>query len=377
MVQAADLKFFPDQEFVEQDGKFYLSKPELYEIQKYIAQVGLLPGTLEQLGISDPDEELTASIRDAIQKILDTYTEMQNRIGYWHVTFKMLVGVAGDVYHYSQNVDVYYGAMRDLLPILQNAKDLRNPSIQITIERFLAIAETLRSQAVRYADNTREAERRIEDFLNYTESDRSKLEALGTRLNDLYPEVDSTLKQLNEDIEKVKRAINDAETKILDKSSMLNNVPYYMWIPIGGWIAGGVVAHQADSDIQNFKQEISKNREILMSKTEELDQETRSKVILDWNYEKVNDTQSKITIVLPAIQRLYGDWRAMADDLTNIKNWVNEQIFAKGQQEDFIIIDQALKTAILKWNDIGNKADNYRINAFAEFVSANNHSEFN
>jgi DNA repair exonuclease SbcCD ATPase subunit len=368
MVAVNEIQLVPSTEFLQDNGQFYLVKPELFELQQYRANVIALPTSFEQLNMNHQD--LSPEVKQVIEEILKTYLRMQDHVEYWRVTFEHLVEVAGEVFYYSQLAKGYFPEMRKSLIKIQNLKP-STPEQRREIEKFQKMANKLRDDAQDGANKTKEVEVRLKKFMEDTEQDKNDLKNWGDRLKELLPTIGETIQNIQSQIETAETVITSAQSLITNQAASLNDIPKYVWVPVWGWIAGGVVYGQATAAIEQARQDIDTNSKKIEDLREQLNKEQRVQSMMNNKEAQVQRIRKQIEEkVLPAIQTIYSEWKSMADDMDDLKTWVNEMIVQQAAQEDFDILDVNLDIADDKWIEIGKKANDYRAKAFVEFSKA-------
>jgi DNA repair exonuclease SbcCD ATPase subunit len=372
VVTAQQIRLVPQLELIDSNGRFYLDVVLLYDLQQYAANAIQLPNNFLEIGINNPNQDLDVNVKNVMENILNTYSRMEEHAEYWQDTFKLIAEVVEGINFYSQKAHMYYGLMKDSLTQLEKTvlleENFANPSVQRLVSAFTNKANLLRNEAAENANKAKQVEVRLQKFLQDTESDKNQLIIWDNQLDDLLPETDRKIQYLMAEINRLQQEIQADENRLKVAVDKYNEIIYYAWVPFWGWIAAGVSAQQASQEIERVKANIQRNVHLLHNKFEELDKQHRSKAILRWNEAQIEQTIAQIkTQILPAIQNIYGGWKAMVDDLTDLKNWVAQQMLEPAIQQDFAIMDINLDIARDKWIDIGLQTQDYLRRMYGEF----------
>ncbi|HLO03248.1 MAG TPA: alpha-xenorhabdolysin family binary toxin subunit A [Symbiobacteriaceae bacterium] len=341
--------------FGNEQSPYLLSSADWNKVHAF-AQGGLrLPtdeGPLRQyIGYGGPDF-------GPFNPLLDTYRSIKNRAAQWRDgLFGQVIGMADGIVQYAGTTTQSYNGLRPVILQLLNAP---TPELQAEFERQIA---PLAATAQRMADQAGATAQAVVDYSKGASADHDRLIQIinhynwqfgqtQDQMNDRYRQLEAERHRLEGKIEEYKQAVIVAAT-----------TPTYAWIPIIGWIAGGVVAGVYGDKAVKAKAEAEAARDQIVRLQEQV---ARDRALLDaiQRGQQITGTvDASLAAALPVIQRMEGVWRAFAADLTNVTRLVKEDL----AQADPILRDFVTDEALLGWQKLGQAAAEYRQNADAQF----------
>lgn len=341
--------------FAGGQSSYLLSEADWGKVHGF-AQAGLrLPtdeGSLRQyIGYGGPDF-------GPFVPLVDAYRAIKGRAAQWRDgLFGQVIGMADGIVQYASTTSQSYNGLRPLILQLLSAP---SPELQAEFERQIAplaaAAQQMADQAgataqavVAYSQGANADHDRLVQIINHYNWQFGQTQ---DQMNDRYRQLEAERLRLEGKIEEYRQAVIVAAT-----------TPTYAWIPIIGWIAGGVVAGVYGDKAVKAKAEAEAARDQIVRLQEQV---ARDRALLDAiqrGQQVTGSVEASLAAALPVIQKMEGVWRAFATDLANVTRLVKEDL----AQADPILRDFVTDEALLGWQRLAQVATEYRQNAYAQF----------
>jgi hypothetical protein len=346
---------------------FALSKTEWVTIQTYVDDALVLPTTeaefRKSLGEGAPKD-----LADFL-KLIAAYKAINEHCMAWKSSaFPHTVALANTVYEYgTHKAPAYYPAILKEAEVLE--KDPNNEPAKNALQVILGKLET---DAGSYATEAEAVTAEVQKFADATLKDKTELQG-GPGVEGLMPyyareygEKSKVAQAIPQKIQELKRELEHAEAEYRHDVIVASTTPTYAWVPIAGWIAGGVVAgiygHRAVEELRKVH--------ALEAQIAELQAIERAEVSLMLAITAAERGMVAIakalSEALPVIQKIQGVWAALAADVRAILKIIDEDI----AQAPAIIMGLGVEEAEKAWYNVALAADGYRKNAYVREVSA-------
>ncbi|KAF5139237.1 hypothetical protein E5D57_003029 [Metarhizium anisopliae] len=321
---------------------------------------------LRWLGISDTPGEISAALGTELESLLKTYTSFKdvtwNRIVDIAGDIKSYATMSG-----GKETTSYYVLMLKFIGDYHEENKKPNPdkeklaelkeSIQFTVDAELKKLGELQAGAQEALTGLGAFERVCEQHGLAVETNANSLEAqLKKEGNDI-----ETMKTK---IEEARAEINDLQGQIDGKNQAINDAPKYMWVitswPIGTAIGTGIVV-EAKKAIKRLKEAMEKVKKVLDDYESKMKTASRLETNLKFISKQVKDLGTEIGPAIKTLQKLQGAWKSMETDLSAIKDLIE---FDTDNIPPMLITKPQLEGIVDEWNELKNYASNYIENAY-------------
>jgi hypothetical protein len=349
---------------------FVLSKTEWLAIQAYVLNALALPTTEPQfrnfLGAGAP-----ANLSD-FTRLIEAYATINGHVTTWRDdTFPSSVSLASDIYEYGANkAPIYYSAINKQADIL-----IIDPQNIVAKEKLKAILDNLRITAEGYAKKASAVETKIKKFADDSQADYITLVGVdgngGLRkyYNDKYGETSAESQALSKEIEAQRVILDQANAEYDHDVVVAATTPTYVWVFPLGTIAAAVVAGvYGDKAVKALERARAAQAKI-NSLAAEIAANTNMLNAIHATTANLEGISLKLAAALPAVQKIQGQWGAIANDLAAIIKIIDDDIAAAPP----IIMSLGVDNAIRSWKNVADLADAYRKNAYV--TQSNNRSE--
>ncbi|EXU96737.1 hypothetical protein X797_010134 [Metarhizium robertsii] len=285
------------------------------------------------------------------------------------VTWNRIVDIAGDIKSYAtmsggKESTSYYVLMLKFIGDYHEENKKPNPdkaklaelkeSIQFTVDAELKKLGELQAGAQEALTGLGAFERVCEQHGLAVETNANSLEA--------------QLKKEGNDIETMKKKIEEARAEIDDlqgqidgKNQAINDAPKYMWVwPIGTAIGTGIVV-EAKKAIKRLKEAMEKVKKVLDDYESKMKTASRLETNLKFISKQVKDLGTEIGPAIKTLQKLQGAWKSMETDLSAIKDLIE---FDTDNIPPMLITRPQLQGIVDEWNELKDYASNYIENAY-------------
>ncbi|KID96014.1 hemeolysin E, partial [Metarhizium majus ARSEF 297] len=230
-------------------------------------------------------------------------------------------------------------------------------SIQFTVDAELKKLGELQAGAQEALTGLGAFERVCEQHGLAVETNANSLEAqLKKEGNDI-----ETMKKK---IEEARAEIDDLQGQIDGKNQAINDAPKYMWVitswPIGTAIGTGIVV-EAKKAIKRLKEAMEKVKKVLDDYESKMKTASRLETNLKFISKQVKDLGTEIGPAIKTLQKLQGAWKSMETDLSAIKDLIE---FDTDNIPPMLITRPQLQGIVDEWNELKDYASNYIENAY-------------
>ncbi|HLO03249.1 MAG TPA: alpha-xenorhabdolysin family binary toxin subunit A [Symbiobacteriaceae bacterium] len=339
-------------------NSFILSRGEWINVQRYVAEAVQLPTNQDALRSylkGDPTLPL-----DSFGDMLQIYTQMNSHGHAWQdETFPATVLLANDIVHYANKATVYFKPLRDAVARLVENMDSKRDQQMVA-----AICDQMAKEADAFAKKAAVVKERVTEFANQSGADYDRLRTVHADMNKKWGDGSADLKDLQKNVKELKELINALNDEYNHDVVVAATSPTYAWVFPFGTIAAAVVAGvYGDRAVKALK----KIEETKASLAQFEDKVAARFKLLNGMENAVNGMkgiQDALAAALPVIGKIQGLWTAIATDLGRLKEIINGDI----RDNLPILMDLGIDLAIVTWQQIGQKADAYQVNAFIKFV---------
>jgi len=339
---------------------FALSTTEWLAIQTYVVNALALPITLDafrtSLGSGAPSD-----LSD-FQQLVNAYAAINGHVSGWqNDTFPASVSLASDIYNYAQKASIYYGA---ILPLAQKLVD--NPNDQEAQKELTAVLGVLSQAASANRDRAAAVAAKIRAFANQTQSDQVTLSGtdgnggLVKYYNDKYGTASTDVANLTKQLKDEQVILDAANAEYNHDVVVASTTPTYAWVWPFGTIAAAVVAGVYGKRATDALDTARAAQQQINSLSAQLAADAQLMIVINSAERGMYNIGSKLAAALPVIQKIQGVWGAIADDIGSIVQAIKDDI----ESVPPIIMNLGVQEAIGKWTDVGQEANNYRLNAY-------------
>lgn len=352
----------PDDLIPKPNSPYFMSKGEWHDVQCYI-EAGISMPTSSQdavikLGINPSDGDHFSDLWSAYQRVQEHCSDFKTNI------FPKTVNLAAKISNYGANmVPVFYKGLMDVLTSIDDGK-ITNDEGQKKVGRIL---DKLLSTAQIEAKRANDVAASIDGFIVQTQKDQAFLGPILNKYRTEYEGYDGASGLLAQ----YRQQVNDANAEIARWNdeyrhdvTVASTTVTYAWITPLGTIAAAIVAGIYGQKARDALKEIDSWKDTLAS----VETKLASALLLDADLNLVNRSMeglvAKLQAALPILQKIEGIWHAMAADIGNIIDTINNDI--KGAPT--FIAELGVDVAIGQWKAVADAADQYRVNAYVVFV---------
>ncbi|KID85264.1 hemeolysin E [Metarhizium guizhouense ARSEF 977] len=230
-------------------------------------------------------------------------------------------------------------------------------SIQFTVDAELRKLGELQAGAQEALTGLGAFERVCEQHGLAVETNANSLEAqLKKEGNDI-----DTMKKK---IEEARAEIDDLQGQIDGKNQAIKDAPKYMWVitswPIGTAIGTGIVV-EAKKAIKRLREAMEKVKKVLDDYESRMRTASRLETNLKFISKQVKDLSTEIGPAIKTLQKLQGAWKSMETDLSAIKDLIE---FDTDNIPPMLITRPQLQGIVDEWNELKDYASNYIENAY-------------
>jgi len=353
------LNFGPGQlrQEAQEGNQYVLSRADWTAIQAY-AQNGL------SLPTSDAEFRVYANLKPEasipdISDIYSAYANVHDHCNTWqHDTFPQTVSLASDLVNYNTYTKTYY-------PALQKRIDdyLANPTEKV-LKELTAIINLLQKKASEFHDRAVAAEAAVTKFADDTASDQAVIQKLDDNYNQQMNDEDGVVTKLKKQIADLTDQFNKLNDEYNHDVLVAATTPAYAWATIFGFIAAAIVAGTYGAAAAECKRAMNEIQKQINELTVELNTDLNILAALTSASKSLSFIKDSINQALPALQKAKGSWKALADDLGDLQDLIQNAIV----DQDPELWNLGLDVAADSWAKVGQDADDYRHFAFITFV---------
>ncbi|MEA5514724.1 alpha-xenorhabdolysin family binary toxin subunit A [Nodularia sp. UHCC 0506] len=328
---------------------FVIDSEQLFQVQLFVANALELPITKDKMQFDD--------IREAYSLIHKHCSEWQSDI------YPSIVSLATDIYDYGTSAQTIYGAIGKLATQISESDDMSLSSPEV--KKFYRLVDNLIAKATDYEQRAIKVSDDVTRFSNYCHDHDRNLDKLYVVYEAKFIGNNQKIKELQNQKKVQEDRLAKANADYHHYVVVAATTPTYMWIPLVGWIAGGVVlgiyidrAVKAKNDAEDAARQI-------VDLIQKLSDEVRVVSEIEKAKKGVHDIDKQLETALEALGKIQSAWSAIAADLTKLKVLVADVI---AHHNNLIVADIYIDDAILKWKNLAEKADTYRMKAYANFL---------
>lgn len=142
--------------------------------------------------------------------------------------------------------------------------------------------------------------------------------------------------------------------------------PTYAWVPFVGWIAAGTVAGVYGKKAADAKKAAEADAERISQICAEIDKDQADLSRLDEASNGLGSVSSNLQSIIPVVQGIEGEWHAIASDLDNVVQQVED---AQDEQQ-VEMLKLSFQSADDEWAQLAVEADGFLKNAAVAFQEA-------
>jgi hypothetical protein len=330
---------------------FAVSQADWVTIQVYVENALHLPVTDEAMATMLKTDVATAQAD--YSALTSIYAGMAGHSATWkNHTFPLTVNLASDLVHYATKAGTFYGALKQYIPgVIKGDPDAKSAWVEI-INSLLQSATTMGSDASK-------TNQLVTAFSDATDADAATLAQESDRLNTTY-NLKQELADLVKRISDLQQMLADMQKEYDEDVIIAATSATYAWIFPFGTIASAVVAGKYGSDAAAVKRAMDAAKGELDQAKGQYATDSALVAMLSLADTSTTQIQGSLKNAQPVIEKVKGIWAALAQDLTYLRDIVNQDI-AKAAP---VIASLGVDEAIAQWQKIGAEADSYRVNAF-------------
>ncbi|EOO23735.1 hypothetical protein IIU_06939 [Bacillus cereus VD133] len=340
----------------KKESPFLLQKKDWVIIQKYTGDGMVLP-------TNEKEMRKTLELKDSIKlpdfkELYAAYQPIQSHCQNWvNDTYKQVIQTADGIVTYARKAKVFYKPLDEAIQNIQNAES--QEGVDKYVKRFNEICVKLAQDVAKYRDDAKTLAEKIQQFSRDTESD----------FRNLKPVYDSYVKQYGEHSEEIKQLTTDIENlrKELEKETEdYNTYESDSWLslllgPIFGFILKAILDDTRGKELQA---KIDATKKKIQQETDELQRDIALVALLKKSNSGIEKIMTDMNNALPIIQKIQGIWDALHNDLSALSQAVKEDI-----QDDPDLADIGEESVLEQWGNVGDEANDFRVNADVEFLS--------
>jgi hypothetical protein len=346
------------------ENPFLLSSAEWLAIQVYVNDAVSLPTNTDELQKSLGPDAPPINTAD-FASLVACYSAINSHCTDWQkTTFPASISLAGDVVAYAQKAPIYYGAINT-----EAQKLVSNPNDTQAQAALKAIIDNLAAQATTFQGNAQHVSDMITTFATQTAADKNSLlgpDGTGTQsgivkdYTDKYGSTSEAVKSLTDQLNGLNELLVTDTKEYNHDVIVASTTPTYAWIWPIGTIAAAIVAGIYGDKAMKALNRIHKDQDQIATLSAQLKADANLMCDLTLANKGITQISSEISNALPIIQKIQGIWGAIATDLTNLGNIIQNDI----AQALPIIMNLGVDEAITAWQKLGTEADSYRVNAY-------------
>lgn len=346
------------------ENPFLLSSAEWLAIQVYVNDAVSLPTNTDAFQKSLGPDAPPINTAD-FKSLIDCYATINAHCKEWQdTTFPASINLAGDIVAYAQKAPIYYGAINTVAQKL-----VTNPNDTQSQAALKAIIDNLAASATTYQGNAQHVADMISTFANQTASDKNTLlgpdgsgkeSGLMKQYMDKYGSSSVEVKSLIDQLDGLNKLLVADTAEYNHDVIVAATTPTYGWFFPFGTIAAAIVAGIYGDKAVKALDRIHAEQAKIATLSAQLQADANLVADLALANKGITQISTEITNALPVIQKIQGIWGAIATDLTNIGNIIQNDI----AQALPIIMNLGVDEAITAWQKLGTEADSYRVNAY-------------
>lgn len=353
---------------------FPLGAPDMVALQRYVYSGVVLPVTREEyLKSVSIYEAAVKEYLENIDRIVNVYSEIRKHTrNFKDKIFPKTVTLASSLYHYSKDAVVIYSAIEALGEALEKSLTAKSPEASSPEASSSPTNETIKKQTemigalvdvqVNAMKEMKEESDKIiselKTFESETTEDEKNIKYEELNLAKKRNDNDANVTKLQEEIERIREVLKTHQ----DAYDKEGKVGRWCRIPLVGWIAEAVV-------LSCCPKEVKAAIAIANCDKESAEQTMTSFMLMSTNGEIIVADLGKILqLIGPAIetiQLMKGFFSAICDDLEDVKKRVNRN------HSYSVISGYDMKRVKEDWEELGKRANHYRLIAFVRPVDIN------
>lgn len=336
-----------------------VSTPDLIAIQVFVDSGKRLPTTAAQFrSFTNFTGAFTAPLPDLINEYV---TLNQQALDWEGNIYPAIVGLADDIFHYSQRVDTFYP------PLIEISDKWSGGDTPTTADmnRYIALLTALAKVADTKATTANTVNLMVKAFAKKLSDDDIVLKRLKDDLDKVFSDQGTIITQALKDIKDDSDALDAANADYHRDVVVAATTPTYAWVPYVGLITAAIFAGvYGDLAVKA----LNKIKELTALK-DTADAAQQAALLVQADYSRVSDGVNKIidkvTNAADAIAKIEGVWSAIASDVSEIVKTLKEADINNPDNLPILASDE-LKLALTEWQDVGQKADQFRAVAFIQ-----------
>jgi len=351
---------------------FPLEEPHVVALQRYAYSGAMLPVTHDEYLQSVTIHEVVArQCRQNIDWIVNVYSNIREHSREFKDNlFPNIISLASSLYHYSKDAFALYDEI-EALEQLNESASFNSSETERNIKRQAKVIGALVDKQVdAMKEMIWQSDKIVDDLRHFghdTGEDEMKAKDEANGLAQQWNDNDAYVTTLRQKIDNIRNFLEtqqDAYDEALD--GMCEGVGQWCRIPLIGWITkAGVLsksgrrAVKAAMNIAHGDNNLTEYEQIMMSFTV---MSTEVEIIMA-------DLARIVQLIDPAVQTIQlmqGCFSAICDDLMYLKQKVNNNLGSYS-----IVSGAETRRAKADWEELGRRADHYRLVAFVRPVDVN------
>lgn len=332
------------------NSPFFMSQESWHSLQCYLKsgmELSTSPAdAVVKMGIAQEDADKFADLWAAYKQVQDHCADFRK------TTLPDTVNLAGSLAEYGRDkAPIFYAG-------LLQATDPND---------FKDVLANLRQTAVDFAADADKVRDEINDFIDQTTKDKATLSPILDKYKQEYDGEQGLITQYRTEIQDDTDLIDHFNDEYRKDVTIACTSATYAWVFPVGTIAAAVVAGVYGKRAQDALDHVHEYQDKLAGAQERL----RSALVLSHDLDLVDKSLDGIIAslndALPVVQKMKGIWTALAKDIDLIVATIDKDISGMPR----FIQKLGIKEAIQEWQDLAAGADQFRVNAFVEFLELN------
>lgn len=272
----------------------------------------------------------------------------ESAVSFHDKTLPKSYNLAGDLYGYGKQAEVYFQTVVKLL-------DADTPHWD-AIRNLLG---KLRDTTNNYKGNAKDVYDQTKDYGDHVASQQTPLTDAVKAENEIIFKNGGEVQQLNNDIQTENDHIRSAQQTILQDQKDIDNAVYYAWVWPVGSIVAIAISIERQNDINKQQGIINKSLAIIHDKNVQIETINRNTAQMTTTVKTNQNLQGDISSTLPLITKIQDAWNTIYTELDKAVTNINTD---SDTNPDVIVTTANLTTAVNEWHDVANDAHDYMMN---------------
>jgi hypothetical protein len=341
-------------DFIAQDSAgplaragFFLSTPAWLELHTSMSNIFAFARQLEHV---DEREGFGGGLRQVAADALNAVKVWERDI------FLPTVAAAGRIAEFGWHASQSYPKIEGWVQELSNGEQV--PFLKQELEQNLKLARTAQSES----DILWKA---LEQFNTTCSNLQTKFDILLQQYTDNMTTTTPAIAQLQSELQAARDRLEEHNRRYHEYCTAANNTLYYAWIPIAGWIAGGIVGIDNAKKAQDAQAAAAQESRRIAEISVRLDDKVRNFEYLRGTTRMLGALTPNFRIITPLIGQMRSIWDALSSDLGALVIGITKDM----PKERVFMLRMALREAAKEWERIADEAESYLSTATTNFAA--------